>query len=88
MPLQVVDDLFIEIEPGQEDFHGDKDSRTTARTQKSDREERSIGFRAPLAPWPFASAHPCSPKPPSTLFDVLIYASSRWLEGIIESIMS
>jgi len=34
MPLQVVDDLFIEIEAGQEDFHGDKDSRTAARTQR------------------------------------------------------
>jgi hypothetical protein len=34
MPLQIVDDLFIEIEAGQEDFHGDKDSRTAARTQR------------------------------------------------------
>ena len=32
--LQIVDDLFIEIEAGQEDFHGDKDSRTAARTQR------------------------------------------------------
>jgi hypothetical protein len=34
MSFQVVDDLFIEIEAGQEDFHGDKDSRTAARTQR------------------------------------------------------
>jgi hypothetical protein len=61
--------------------------RNIFRDSLFDREESSVGFRALLAPGPFPPTHPCSPKPSLTVFDLLIYASSRWLDGIIESKM-